>query len=173
MLYSGTASRLIPMPDGPRYNDDFYAWALYQAEVLRSMRRIDNRLDREHVAEEIEDLGKSEKRSIESRIARIIEHFLKLAYAPAHMKSLNQRGWELSIREARRQIRRRLSESPSLRRKIREVFPHGYEGGRNAALSALNLPDSALSETSPWTLEQVLGDSFLPDGQTNSGRSNK
>ena len=159
------------IPGSELYEHDYYAWVRKQVRALRE-HRVDE-IDWVNVAEEIEDLGKSEKRSIESRIARIIEHFLKLAYAPAHMKSLNQRGWELSIREARRQIRRRLSESPSLRRKIREVFPHGYEGGRNAALSALNLPDSALSETSPWTLEQVLGDSFLPDGQTNSGRSNK
>jgi hypothetical protein len=38
------------MPDGPRYDDDFYAWTQYQAEVLRSMRTRDNRFDREHVA---------------------------------------------------------------------------------------------------------------------------
>ncbi len=45
------------MPDGPRYDDDYYAWTQYQAEVLRTMRRADNRLDRERVAEEIEDLA--------------------------------------------------------------------------------------------------------------------
>lgn len=50
------------MPDGPRYEDDFYAWTQYQAEVLRSLHVSDNRFDREHVAEEIEDLGKSEPR---------------------------------------------------------------------------------------------------------------
>ncbi|HEY1261848.1 MAG TPA: DUF29 family protein [Stellaceae bacterium] len=48
------------MPDGPRYDDDFYAWTRYQAEVLRTLRTRDNRFDREHLAEEIEDLGKSE-----------------------------------------------------------------------------------------------------------------
>ena len=41
------------MPDGPNYEDDFYAWTQYQAEVLRSMPAPDNRFDREHVAEEI------------------------------------------------------------------------------------------------------------------------
>jgi hypothetical protein len=49
------------MPDGPRYEDDFYAWTQYQAEVLRSLHVSDNRFDREHVAEEIEYLGKSER----------------------------------------------------------------------------------------------------------------
>ena len=42
------------MPDGPRYDDDFYAWTQYQAEVLRSLKTSDNRFDREHLAEEIE-----------------------------------------------------------------------------------------------------------------------
>ena len=71
------------MPDGPRYDDDFYAWTQYQAEVLRTMRRTDNRLDRDHLAEEIEELGKSERSTVFSQITRILEHFLKLAYSPA------------------------------------------------------------------------------------------
>ncbi len=149
-------------PPSELYERDYYAWIQEQVRALRQ-RRIED-VDWKNVAEEIEDLGKSEKRSVESHIARIIEHLLKLAYAPARMKSLNRRGWEVTIREARRQIRRLLTESPSLRRKTREVFPHAYEGGRNAALIALRLPDSALPEASPWTLEQVLEDGFLPKG---------
>jgi len=67
------------MPDGPRYDDDFYAWTQYQAEVLRSLKTRDNRFDREHVAEEIEDLGKSERDAVRSQIRRIVERLLKLA----------------------------------------------------------------------------------------------
>ena len=55
------------MPDGPRYEDDFYAWTQHQAEVLRTMPVSDNRFDREHVAEEIEDLGKSERDAVRSQ----------------------------------------------------------------------------------------------------------
>ena len=71
------------MPDGPRYEDDFYAWTRHQAEVLRTMPVSDNRFDREHVAEEIEDLGKSERDAVRSQIRRVIEHLLKLAYSRA------------------------------------------------------------------------------------------
>ena len=71
------------MPDGPRYEDDFYAWTQHQAKVVRTMPVFDDRFDREHVAEEIEDLGKSERDAIRGQIRRIIEHFLKLAYSPA------------------------------------------------------------------------------------------
>ena len=62
------------MPDdlprkGPDYDDDFYAWTQHQAQVLRSMPVRDNRFDREHVAEEIEDLGKSERDLISKSVA--------------------------------------------------------------------------------------------------------
>ena len=70
----------MTMPDGPRYEDDFYARTQHQAEVLRSMPAPDNRFDREHVAEEIEDLGKSERDAVRSRIRRIIGHFLNVAH---------------------------------------------------------------------------------------------
>jgi len=74
------------MPDGPRYEEDFYAWTQYQAKVLRTLRTRDNRFDREHVAEEIEDLGKSERDAVESQITRVIEHFLKLAHSPTEIE---------------------------------------------------------------------------------------
>jgi Domain of unknown function DUF29 len=71
------------MPGGPRYEDDFYACTQYQAEVLRSMPVAANRFDREHVAEEIEALGKSERDAVRSQVRRIVEHLLELAYSPA------------------------------------------------------------------------------------------
>src|SRR5207245_1003629 len=86
------------MPDGPRYEDDFYAWTQHQAEVLRTMPVSDNRFDREHVAEEIEDLGKSERDAVRSQIRRIIEHLLKLAYSPAEQPRLS---WMETIDDAR------------------------------------------------------------------------
>jgi hypothetical protein len=70
------------MPDGPRYEDDFFAWTQYQATVLRSLHVTDNRFDRDHVAEEIEDLGKSERDTVRSQVRRIIEHLLKLPIRP-------------------------------------------------------------------------------------------
>ena len=89
------------MPDGPRYDDDYYAWTQYQAEVLRTMHRTDNRLDRELVAEEIEDLGKSEREAVRSQIVRIIEHLLKLQYLPAIDSRYD---WMASIVDARRML---------------------------------------------------------------------
>src|SRR5437899_7986972 len=86
------------MSDGPRYEDDFYAWTQYQSEVLRTMPAPDNRFGREHIAEEIEDLGKSERDAVRSQIRRIIEHFLKLAFSPAEPPRF---GWMETIDDAR------------------------------------------------------------------------
>src|ERR1700724_326740 len=105
------------MPDGPRYDEDFYAWTQYQAKVLRSMRTRDNRFDREHVAEEIEDLGKSERDAMESQVSRVIEHFLKLAYSPVDPPRY---GWMGSISDARRILRKKIT--PSLRRHAEQKF---------------------------------------------------
>jgi hypothetical protein len=90
-----------PRPTGPDYDDDFYAWTQYQAEVLRTLPTADNRFDREHLAEEIEDLGRSYRDSVRSHVRRILLHFLKLARSPAR----DQRSdWMDSIDDARAEI---------------------------------------------------------------------
>src|SRR5213082_2090793 len=101
------------MPDGPRYDDDFYAWTQYQAKVLRSLRTRDNRFDRENVAEEIETVGRNERDAVRSQVRRILEHFLKLAYSPAREPRFD---WMDSIIDARTELADKLS--PSLIRDI-------------------------------------------------------
>ena len=153
------------MPDGPRYDDDFYAWTQYQAEVLRTMRRADNRLDRERVAEEIEDLGKSERNAVYSQTARILEHFLKLAYLPAEPPRY---GWMASIVEARQALGRHLT--PTLRNAVRQEFPALYRDARDIAVIRLcehgeGAAAQALPATCPYTLEQVLERDWYPDAK--------
>ncbi len=109
------------MPDGPRYDDDFYAWTQYQAEILRSMPSADNRFDRENVAEEIEDLGKNERDAVRSQVRRILEHFLKLAYSPA---ALPRGDWQVSIASARADLEDKLSAT--LRRDAASILPVLY-----------------------------------------------
>ena len=150
-------------PNGPRYDDDFYAWTQYQAEVLRSMPCEDNRFDREHVAEEIEDLGKSERRAAESQIIRVIEHFLKLAHSPADRPRY---GWMGSIADARRLLKRTLT--PTLRRHARDALDELYQDAREAArLSLLEHGEeeaaAALPNACPYTLDQVLDQGWYPD----------
>jgi hypothetical protein len=151
------------MPDGPRYDDDFYAWTQYQAEVLRSMRTRDNRFDREHVAEEIEDLGKSERDTVRSQVRRILEHFLKLAHSPASDPRFD---WMASISDARAILEDKLSTT--LRRDVEERLQKLYvDARRQAALGLQRYSEteaaSRLPPQSAYTLDQILTDDWYPE----------
>lgn len=155
---SKTASAQLPPSDF--YERDYYAWILQQASALRE-RRIED-IDWANVAEEIEDLAKSEKRALKNQLARLFEHLLKLAHAPVSLRHKNSRAWEITVRSARREIGELFDESPSLRGKILEILDSAYQSGRDAALRATRLPDSAIPETPPWTFEEALNGSFFP-----------
>jgi hypothetical protein len=99
------------------YESDLAAWAMEQADALR-LRSV-NRLDWDNLAEEVADLGKSQRRSLRSQIWRIIEHLLKLDVSPARDP---RRGWEETIEDARREADLVLDDSPSLRRELDEVI---------------------------------------------------
>ena len=64
----------------PLYERDFCHWTAEQAAALRAAaaRRLDLALDFENLAEEIESLGRSDRRALVSHIKRVIEHLLKL-----------------------------------------------------------------------------------------------
>jgi hypothetical protein len=150
------------MPDGPRYDDDYYAWTQYQAEVLRTMRRTDNRLDRDRVAEEIEDLGKSERDAVRSQIVRIIEHLLKLEYSPAADPRFD---WMASIVEARRALADKITAT--LQRDVEAMLPELYGDARELADIGLrkfgeNTAAARLPSTCPYTLEQIRERGWYP-----------
>ena len=151
------------MPDGPRYEDDFYAWTQYQAEVLRSLPTSDNRFDREHVAEEMEDLGKGERRAAHSEVRRILEHFLKLAYSPA---SDPRSDWMVSIANARAELEEMLTAT--LRRDAEAELPRLYARARDIAevgLVKYGETDVAAKFPTgcPYSLDQVLAIGWYPD----------
>ncbi len=152
------------MPDGPRYEDDFYAWTQYQAEVLRSLPTSDNRFDREHVAEEIEDLGKSERDAVRSQVRRILEHFLKLAYSPAKDPRY---GWIESIIDARSVLGDKISQT--LRQDIEASLPKLYRDTRRKVEVSLRAHGEReavgrLPADCPYTVDQLLIDEWYPEG---------
>ena len=152
----------MTMPDGPRYEDDFYAWTQHQAEVLRSMPALDNRFDREHVAEEIEDLGKSERDAVRSQIRRIIEHFLKLAQSRAEQPRLD---WMETIDDARETLSDKLTAT--LRRDAEANLEKLYAEGRRRAARGLRRhgePEAAqqLPSACPWSLDEICEEDWYP-----------
>jgi Domain of unknown function DUF29 len=150
------------MPDRPRYEDDFYAWTQYQAEVLRSMPVSDHRFDREHVAAEIEDLGKSERDAVRRQVRRIIEHLLKLAYSPAEQPRFD---WMHSISNARAGLEDKLS--PTLRRDVEATLDKLYaDARRNAALALRTFGEEAAAQalpaTCPFSLDEICQQDWYP-----------
>ena len=99
-----------------RYEEDLYAWSLQQAALLRA-RRADS-LDWEHLAEEIAAVGGKDRRKLESRLCVILLHLLKWQAQPA----LRGASWRKTLRTQRREIRKLLKQSPSLRRDIPELI---------------------------------------------------
>ncbi|MGH7036516.1 MAG: DUF29 domain-containing protein [Stellaceae bacterium] len=150
------------MPDGPRYENDFFAWTRYQAEVLRSLAVADNRFDRAHLAKEIEDLGKSERDAVRGQIRRIIEHLLKLAYSPAEPPRFD---WMQTVLEARQTLSDKMS--PSLRRDAEEILDKLYADGRKRAAAALrrygeHTAAETLPPLSPYSLDDICRDDWYP-----------
>ena len=152
-----------PRPKGPDYDDDFYAWTQYQAEVLRTLPTSDNRFDREHLAEEIEDLGKSERDAVRSQVERILLHFLKLAYSPARDPRFD---WMDSIAEARSALANKLS--PTLRRDSEGALSKLYASARRRAILQLSghreyMAAQSLPTECPFTIDQIIADDWYPE----------
>jgi len=151
------------MPDGPRYDDDFYAWTQHQGAVLREMPVPDNRFDRDNVAEEIEALGRSERDAVRSQIRRILEHFLKLAYSPAQDPRFD---WMASVSDARAILSDKMSRS--LRRDVRTRLPKLYQDARERSELALRRHHegeaaAALPALCPYTLDEILRAGWYPE----------
>jgi len=154
---------IAAMPDGPRYDDDFYAWTKYQADVLRTLRTDDNRFDRDNVVEEIEDLGKSYRDAVRSQVRRILEHLLKLSHSPA---TDPRPDWMTSVAEARDSLKDQLT--PTLRRDLETMLERFYRDARRRAVLGLARygekdAAGALPETCPYTLDDILRDDWYPE----------
>ncbi len=150
------------MPDGPRYDDDFYAWTQYQAEVLRTLKTRDNRFDREHLVEEIESLGNSERDAVRSQVRRILVHFLKLEHSPAGDPRF---GWMASVVDARSRLDDRLT--PTLRNDLQATLGKLYGAARKQ--TALELQDHGEQEAArslptecPYAIGQIIADDLYP-----------
>src|SRR5205823_14188162 len=95
------------------YDRDFFLWTQEQATALRAVKDSNLPLDWDNLAEEIEDLGKSDRRELRSQIRRIMRHLAKLQFSPAHDP---RRGWHESIVDGRSEVELILRDSPSLKR---------------------------------------------------------
>jgi len=143
------------------YDTDFYQWTSEQVELLRAGRF--DLIDADNIAEEIEGLGKSDRRGIESQLARLVEHLLKFQVS---RDMLPRAGWRNTAVNARNEIDLTLDDSPSLRRRLPEFYERQQLRGYQQALAGLSEEDrSLLALIGPahvFTCEQALNPDFFP-----------
>ncbi len=148
-------------PVGASYDEDVVAWSVEQARLLRAGRF--DLLDVEHIADEIEDVGKSEARELASRMAVLLAHWLKWKYQPTH----RSRSWENTIREQRMQVLRRLGRTPSLRPELEKAdFVEDVWGdARTIASRETRMDIASLPHAYAWPLANLLREDWTPDSE--------
>lgn len=138
------------------YLVDFNSWIHQTVQLLRQ--RQWHEVDVEHLIEEIEELGKSERRAIASQLTRLLLHLLKWQYQPQRRSD----SWLDSITDARTQIELVIEDSPSLKNYPLEKLKESYQRARHQTSKQTNIQISVFPEDCPYLLEQILDEDWLP-----------
>ena len=153
------------MPDRPLYERDFYAWTVDQSARRRGMKpseqltNHEDPLDFVNLAEDIEDLGRSQRRRVERSLINIAVYLLKLQFSRA---TEPRRHWPAEIRIWRADVISELADSPSIRPKL-DIDRIWQRASHDAAVrfqeagEVVELPDGC-----PYTLDQLLDPGFFP-----------
>jgi hypothetical protein len=139
------------------YKADFNLWIEQTAQLLHEHRWQE--VDLEHLIEEVEGLGKSERRSIASQLTRLLLHLLKWQYQPPRRSD----SWLDSITDSRTQIELVIQDSPSLKSYPIEQLEESYQRARRQAAKQTDMLISTFPEECPYSLELVLDEDWLPE----------
>ena len=141
----------------PLYDSDFYAWSREQAELLRTGKLAE--ADIEHIAEEIDSMGRTEKRELASRLMLLLLHLLKWRYQPG------KRGpsWEASIANQRDDIADHLDDNPSLKPILPQALAAAYRDAALEAVAETGMARGAFPDLCPWSVEQAIDAGFWPE----------
>jgi len=139
------------------YEKDFYAWTVEQSRMLRSGEI--SSIDAENIAEELESMGRSDRRELKNRLVILVMHLLKWR----HQSAARSRSWSATIDEQRLQIEGILAESLSIQPMMAAMLSAAYEIARGRAIAETGLADEAFPEECPFTMDEVLSRAFLPE----------
>lgn len=139
------------------YEQDYYHWLTQTALLLQ--RRDFDQLDLAHLIDEIEDMGRSERRSLESNLRVVLTHLLKWKYQPQQRSG----SWRGSIAEHRIRIRKILKDSPSLSNHLVEVLAEAYQDAMMIAVQETGLDLETFPVECEWSLQSILDETWLPD----------
>ena len=136
------------------YETDYNQWVNETVQQLRE-RQFDG-VDWDNLIEEIEDMGKSQKRALESFLTSLVEHLLKLSYWEPE-KERNSNHWKSEIVNFRYQVHKRLRESPSLRPELESIYTEIFPVAIKSVSQLFPLPTDAYI-----SLEKTLDNDWFP-----------
>ena len=138
------------------YDKDFYAWSLHNAALIRAGKLSE--VDLEHVAEEIESMGKGNKRELISRLSVLLAHLLKWKFQSGR----RGKSWELTIQEQRFEVQDLLDDSPSLKPELDEQLNHAYAKALIIAQKETGFDRDIFPKFCPFSLKEALQEKFFP-----------
>lgn len=140
----------------PRYEEDFYGWAMANASLLKQGKIKE--ADMDHIIEELEEMGRSEKAQLINRLSVLIAHLLKWQFQP----DFRGRSWSGTIEEQRHKIGRLIKENPSLKPKIPEAVKEGFLDSKSILKKETSIDLKLLPTKCPYTFDQIMDDEFYP-----------
>ena len=143
------------------YEKDFFAWANEQARLLRAGKLSE--ADIGHIAEEIESMGKTEKRELVSRLEVLLMHLLKWRFQPER----RGKSWTNTIRVQRNHLKTHLADNPSLKSQLGAAVRLAYENARLEAAAEADIDESVFPEVCAWSPTQILDSGFWPDREAS------
>lgn len=141
------------------YETDFYQWAETTVQLLKE--RKFNELELDNLIEEIEELGRSQKKAAASNLRILLLHLLKWAYQPSNRDN----GWLASINEHKRRLLDDFEESTSLKRHFDEAFDKCYRKAKEDASIEMRIDVALLPKACPFSQDHVLQVGWLPEKQ--------
>lgn len=139
------------------YDSDFHLWTQQQAKLLREGDW--QNVDIKNLIEEIEALGRQERKELKNRLGILLGHLLKWQFQPKR----RSKSWLYTIREKRSEIIDLFNDSPSLKSCIEEIWESSYEKGVNLAEKETSLECDQFPSVCPYSLDQILDDKFWPE----------
>lgn len=139
------------------YETDFYGWIQQQSTLLKSGQF--SALDLTNIIEEIESMGRSEKRELQSRLTVLLQYLLKWKFQP----SRRGKSWQLSIVEQRIQFVEVLNENPSLKPHLNDILTDAYHLAIVKAAKETRLSMKDFPAQCPWIWEEITDAEFYPD----------
>jgi Domain of unknown function DUF29 len=138
------------------YEQDFFLWLQTTANLLKEKQFQE--IDLENLIEEIESMGRGEKRAVKSNLKILLMHLLKYQY----QSQLRSNSWRYTIIEHRNRLKDDLKDSPSLKPYLLEVFEDTYQDARKEASAETGLSLDTFPLESPFSIEETLNPDFLP-----------